>query len=53
MKKLDVQTLGEMIVEYQDGKPFTSMISPIEASRQVAEKVNEIIDWIEQEKSQP
>jgi hypothetical protein len=46
MKKIDIEKLGEVITEYKDGKPWSSMYSPKHAIEQVAEKLNEIIDLL-------
>jgi hypothetical protein len=46
IEKIDVQTLGEFITEYRDGKPYTSSIVPMIACKQLADKLNEIIDHL-------
>lgn len=43
IEEIDIKKLGEYVHDYRDGRPFTSSIDPVLASRQVAEKVNEII----------
>jgi len=46
MEKIDINKLGEQVIDYRDGKPFTSTVNPVKASKEVAEKVNEIIDYL-------
>jgi len=46
MEKIDIEKLGVTIFEYKDGTPYSSTTSPILASRQLAEKANEIIEYI-------
>lgn len=46
MEKIDIKTLGEQVREYRNGKPFTTEINPMLACRQIAEKVNEIIETL-------
>jgi len=44
IEKLNIETLGEIITEYKDGKPWTSLINAGKASIDIAEKLNEIIE---------
>lgn len=46
MEKLDIQSLGEMIAEWKDGKPWTATKNPQKSAEEIAEKVNEIIDYL-------
>ena len=46
IEKIDIESLGEVITEVRDGKPFTSKTDPIVACVHIAEKVNKIIDLL-------
>ena len=46
MEKLDINKLGEQLVDYRDGKTFISTVNPVKASKECAEKINEIIDYL-------
>jgi hypothetical protein len=46
IEKIDIKTLGESITEYRDGVPFTSIIDPMKAAQELAEKLNEVIEVI-------
>lgn len=48
IKKIDLDKLGEQIVEWRDDKPFTSHVNPMVAAKEIAEKVNEIITHLNQ-----
>lgn len=44
IQSIDIGKLGEIITEYRDGKPWSSMISEKKAIEELAEKINEIIE---------
>ncbi len=46
MEKIDIEKLGEHIIEVKDGKPWIIEHNGLLASRQCAEKINEIIDYL-------
>lgn len=46
IKEIDIQRLGKDVVEYRDGKPFTSIFNHQKACQELAEKLNEIIGVI-------
>lgn len=43
MQEIDIEKLGEKIMEYRDGGSFISSFDSMTACREIAEKVNEII----------
>lgn len=43
LEELNTNILGEVIVEYKDGKPLASMFDAKQAVKEITEKVNEII----------
>lgn len=47
MKKINIETLGERVIEYKDGKPFTIKTEPMVACVTIAEKLNEIIEELQ------
>ncbi len=52
MEKINIEKLGEMITEYKDGKPWRGMTDCCLGAKELAEKVNEIINWINDHKDQ-
>ena len=46
MEKIDLENLGYEVCEYRDGKPFTSIFSANKAVKEIAEKINEIVEFI-------
>jgi hypothetical protein len=46
MEKIDLKNLGYEVCEYKDGKPFTDRFSPNKAVKEIAEKINEIVEFI-------
>lgn len=43
MELIDIEKLGVVVTEYKEGVPFSSVVIPMSAIREVAYKVNELI----------
>lgn len=52
MNKIDTKKLGGHVTEYKDGIPWTIIVDPMVAAKEIAEKVNEIVEWINSKKDQ-
>lgn len=52
MEKIDIETLGKQKFADREGGPFISTFSHEKALRECAEKINEIIEWINSKKDQ-
>lgn len=46
IEKIDIESLGEIVVGYIDDKPWTSRLDPLKASQEVAVKLNEVIEYL-------
>ena len=44
IEKIDIEKLGEVIIDWKEGKPWTSCYSAEKASKEVAEKLNHVIE---------
>lgn len=52
MDKIDLENLGYKVTEYRNGKPWSGTFDGMEAAKECAEKINEIIEWINSKKDQ-
>ena len=52
MEKIDLDKLGRYVVEWRNGKPWSDTVDGMIAAKECAEKINEIVEWINNKKDQ-